>query len=233
MTLESLPARWASAGWRQGKTMNIIVIGASGMVGSRVVRELVSRRHTVTAVARDPSKIPAEPHVCAVKGDVNDAGALAETLRGSDAVVNAYGPGRGQEQLVIPAALAVLAAAKQAGVKRVIIVGGAASLLIAPGKTLLDSGRLPKEWLAIAKAHSDLLQLLLTTNLGAGLDWTYFSPAGLIQPGQRTGKFRVGKDELIVDEQGQSCISAEDYAVALVDELEQPHHVRERFTVGY
>ena len=213
--------------------MNIIVIGASGMVGSRVVRELVSRGHTVTAVARDPSKIPAEPHVCAVKGDVNDAAALAETLRGSDAVVNAYGPGRRQEQLVIPAALAVLAAAKQAGVKRVIIVGGAASLLIAPGKTLLDSGRLPKEWLAIAKAHSDLLQLLLTTNLGAGLDWTYFSPAGLIQPGQRTGKFRVGKDELIVDEQGQSCISAEDYAVALVDELEQPHHVRERFTVGY
>jgi hypothetical protein len=212
--------------------MNVVVIGASGMIGTRVVKELVSRGHKVTAVARDPSRIPAEPGVTAMKADVNNDD-LAAVIRGNDAVVSAYGPGPGNEQLVIPATQALLTAVKQAGVRRVIIVGDAASLFVAPGITLLNSGHLPEQWQAIAKAHSDLLELLRTTNLAAGLDWTYLSPAGFIQPGERTGKFRIAKDDLVVDEKGESRISAEDYAVALVEELARPQHVRERFTVGY
>jgi uncharacterized protein len=212
--------------------MKIVLIGASGMIGSRVLRELVSRGHEVTAISRGPSRVIERPGVTVVRGDVNDPGS-AEVIRGADAVISAYGSGQGSEERVITATRALLTAARQAGVKRVIIVGGAASLLVAPGVTLLNSGHLPKEWQAIAKVHSDLLQLLRTTNLGAGLDWTYFSPAGFIQPGERTGKFRLGKDEMVADEQGQSRISAEDYAVALVDELERPQHVRQRFTVGY
>jgi uncharacterized protein len=213
--------------------MNVVLIGASGMIGSRVLKELTARGHRVTALVRDPAKVATGPGVTVVKGDINDVSAMTQILRGADAVVSAYHPGQGTEQNLIPATRALLTAARQAGVKRVIIAGGAASLLIAPEKTLLDSGHLPKEWVTIAKAHSDLLDLLRTANLGADLDWTYFSPAGFIQPGQRTGKFRLGKDEMVADEQGQSRISAEDYAVALVDELEQPRHVRERFTVGY
>jgi putative NADH-flavin reductase len=213
--------------------MNVVLIGASGMIGSRVLKELVSRGHKVTAVVRDPSKIEAGPGVTVVQCDVNDAAALAGILSGADAAVLSYSPPPGNEQQVTPATRSLFVAMKRAGVKRVIAVGGAASLLVAPGVTLLNSGHLPEQWKAIAKAHSDLLDQLRTTNLGAGLDWTYFSPAGLIQPGERTGKFGLGKDDLVVDGKGGSRISAEDYAIALVDELERPQHVRERFTIGY
>ncbi len=213
--------------------MKVALIGASGMIGSRVRKELISRGHSVIAIVRDPAKVVAEAGVTVAKADVNDVDGLAGVLRRADAVVSAYGPGPGNEQLVIPATKAILAAAKQAGVKRVILVGGAASLFVAPGVTVLTSGHLPAEWVGIATAHSDLLKLLRTTDLGEGVEWTYFSPAAFIQPGERTGKFRLGKDDLVVDAQGQSRISAEDYAVALVDELERPQHVREHFTIGY
>lgn len=213
--------------------MNVVLIGASGMIGSRILKEMVSRGHKVTAVVRDPSKVAAEAGVSVVKGDVNGASALAGVLRGADAVIGAYSPPKGSEQQLLEATSALLTTARQAVIRRVIIVGGAASLFVVPGVTLLDSGHLPKEFLAIAKAHRDLLQSLQTTDLAAGLDWTYFSPAAFIQPGERTGKFRLGKDDLLVDGLGQSRISAEDYAIALVDELERPQHVRQRFTVGY
>lgn len=213
--------------------MKVVLIGASGMIGSRILKELVSRGHKVIAVVRDPSRVAAQPGVTAARGDVNNAVELAGVMRGADAVIDAYGPGEGNAGKLIDATRSILAAARQAEVRRVIIVGGAASLFVAPGVTLLDSGHLPEQWLAIAKAHSDVLKLLRTTNLGDGLDWTYFSPAAFIQPGERTGKFRLGKDDLVADEHGQSRISAEDYAIALVDELERPQHFRERFTVGY
>lgn len=213
--------------------MKVVLIGASGMIGSRLLKELVSRGHKVIAVVRDPSRVAAQPGVTAARGDVNNAVELAGVMRGADAVIDAYGPGEGNAGKLIDATRSILAAVRQAEVRRVIIVGGAASLFVAPGVTLLDSGHLPEQWLAIAKAHSDVLKLLRTTNLGDGLDWTYFSPAAFIQPGERTGKFRLGKDDLVADEHGQSRISAEDYAIALVDELERPQHFRERFTVGY
>ncbi len=213
--------------------MRVVVVGGSGMIGGRVANELASRGHQVIAVARNPEKIATVTGITATKGDVSDPVEMEKILKGVDAVVSAVSPPQGQEQELIPATGALLAAARNAGVKRVIVVGGAASLLVAPGVTLLSSGHLPEQWKAIAKAHADLLDLLRTTDLGAGLDWTYFSPAGFIQPGERTGKFRLGKDDLIVDGQGQSRISAEDYAVALVNELERPQHVRERFTAAY
>jgi putative NADH-flavin reductase len=218
---------------KDGGAMKVVLIGASGMIGSRILKELVSRGHNVVAVVRDSSRVSAEPGVTVALGDVNNAVELSDVMRGADAVVDAYGPGEGNAGKVIDATRSILAAVRQAGVRRVIIVGGAASLFVAPGVTLLDSGHLPEQWLAIAKAHSDLLKLIRTTDLAADLDWTYLSPAAFIQPGERTGKFRLGKDDLLVDEQGQSRISAEDYAIALVDELERPQYVRERFTVGY
>ncbi|HEX4037296.1 MAG TPA: NAD(P)-dependent oxidoreductase [Acidobacteriaceae bacterium] len=213
--------------------MKVVVMGGSGMIGSRVVRELSERGHTVTAVARNPSRIQALPGVTAVAADLHDAERMAAILPGADAVVSAISPPKGQESEIIPASEGLLRAAHEAGVRRVLIVGGAASLLVAPGVALLDTGHLPKEWMPIATAHRDLLQRLRTTDLAKDMDWTCFSPAAFIQPGERTGKFRPGKDELVADAQGQSRISAEDYAVALVNELEHPQHVGQRFTIGY
>ena len=178
-------------------------------------------------------RVATGPGVTAVQGDLTVASRVPSYLEGADAVVSAYSPAHGAERELLQATEAVLTGAKQAGVARVLIVGGAASLFIAPEVTLLDSGHLPEEWKAIARAHSDLLALIRKSDVAAELDWTYFSPAAFIQPGERTGKFRLGKDELVTDAQGQSRISAEDYAIALVNELEKPQHVRQRFTIGY
>jgi uncharacterized protein len=213
--------------------MDIVLFGASGMVGSRVLQELLARGHRVTAVVRDPSRVAKAPGVSALQGDLTDAAKVASYLEGADAVISAYSPGQGTERRLLQATEALLAGARQAGVARVIIVGGAGSLFVAPGVTVLESGHLPKEWVPIAQAHSDTLSLIRDSETAADLDWTYFSPAGFIQPGERTGKFRLGRDELVVDAQGQSRISAEDYAIALVDELEHPQHVQQRFTIGY
>jgi putative NADH-flavin reductase len=164
--------------------MDIVLFGASGMVGSRVLRELVARGHKVTAVVRDPSRVATGPGVTAVQGDLTVASRVPSYLEGADAVVSAYSPAHGAERELLQATEAVLTGAKQAGVARVLIVGGAASLFIAPEVTLLDSGHLPEEWKAIARAHSDLLALIRKSDVAAELDWTYFSPAAFIQDGK-------------------------------------------------
>jgi hypothetical protein len=209
--------------------MNVVLFGATGMVGSRVLSELVSRGHNVTAVVRDPSRVPQNPSVKAVKGDVLDSASVAEVVKGADAVISAYSPPPETPGKIVDATRSLMAGLKQAGVKRLIEVGGAGSLFVAPNVRLVDAPDFPGEWKAIALAHGDALHVLR----GADLDWTYFSPAALIQPGERTGKFRLATDNLIVDGEGNSKISAEDYAVALVDELEKSEHVRQRFTIGY
>lgn len=213
--------------------MDVVLYGASGMIGSRILRELVSRGHRVLAVVRNPSRVAAAQGARAVRGDISDSNEVAKYLEGADAVISAFSPEQGNEDRLLDATRALLDGARRAAVARVLIVGGAASLFVAPGKTLLESGHLPIEWVAIATAHSKLLQMLRESEVAANLDWTYFSPAGFIQPGDRTGKFRLGRDELMVDVQGQSRISAEDYAVAMVDELEDPKYMHERFTIGY
>jgi putative NADH-flavin reductase len=213
--------------------MNVVLIGASGMIGSRVLKELVSRGHKVKAVVRDPSKVAAGAGVSVVPCDVTDLAALTGVLGGAHAVISALQSAAGRRAAVGGDTRGLLVAAKQAGVRRVIIVGGAGSLFVKAGVTLLDSGHVPEAWQAIARAHSALLEELRGTKVAASLDWTYFSPAAFIEPGERTGTFRLWKDDLVVDGHAQSRISAEDYAIALVDELEQPRYERERFTAGY
>ncbi|HYK35786.1 NAD(P)-dependent oxidoreductase [Alloacidobacterium sp.] len=208
--------------------MNVVLFGATGMIGSRVLKELVLRGHQVTAVVRDPSRVPNEPGVKAVQGDVLNAAAVADVVKDADAVVSAYNPGQ-TPAAIVDATKSLIAGLKQAGVKRLIEVGGAGSLFVAPNVRLVDAPNFPTEWKAIALAHGDALEVLRRSDL----DWTYFSPAAFIQPGERTGKFRLGTDTLVADEKGTSRISAEDYAIALVDELENPKHIRQRFTVGY
>ena len=208
--------------------MNVVLFGATGMIGSRVLKELVSRGHTVTAVVREPSRVPNEPGVKAVQGDVLNPAAVAEIVKGADAVISAYSPGS-TTAAVVDATRSLIAGLTQAGVRRFIEVGGAGSLFVAPNVRLVDAPNFPEAYKEIALAHGEALEVLRH----ADLDWTYFSPAAFIQPGERTGKFRLGEDTLIADEKGNSQISTEDYAISLEDELEKPNYIRRRFTIGY
>ncbi|WP_306224375.1 NAD(P)-dependent oxidoreductase [Bosea beijingensis] len=201
----------------------VALIGASGFIGSRLLAELAARGHAVTALVRNPEKVASLPGVTAVKGDVFDKDGLAKLLAGHDAVISAVHFSASDPQVL-------LAAVKQSGVKRYLVVGGAGSLEVAPGVKLFDTPEFPAVYLDEARKGGAFLDLLKQEQ---GLDWTFLSPSALIQPGERTGKFRLGTDQLLVDAQGNSAISAEDYAIALVDELEKPAHSRRRFTVGY
>ncbi|RXT43647.1 3-beta hydroxysteroid dehydrogenase [Bosea sp. Tri-44] len=203
--------------------MKIALIGATGFIGSRLLAELTSRGHQVTAIVRNPEKVAPGAGITAKKGDVYDKDGLATLLAGHDAVISAV-----HFSASDPATL--LAAVKQSGVKRYLVVGGAGSLEVAPGVKLFDTTEFPAIYLDEARKGGAYLDLL---NGESGLDWTFLSPSAVIEPGERTGKFRLGKDQLLVDGNGQSRISAEDYAIALVDELEKPAHTRQRFTVGY
>lgn len=200
----------------------IALIGASGNVGSRLLQELVSRGHQVTAIGRDPTRISPSPYVAAVRGDINDIGGLAAILKGHDAVISSV---RFSES--DPAAL--IDAVRRAGVKRYLVVGGAGSLYVAPGRRLLDQADFPAQYKEEASRGAAFLDVLKQVT---DLDWTFLSPSALFVPGERTGKFRLGGDELLVGPKG-STISYEDYAIAMVDEIESPKHVRARFTVGY
>lgn len=203
--------------------MNIALIGISGRVGSRVAKELTARGHKVTGIARDTSKVEAQSGVTVQAADANKPEELSPVLAGHDAVVSAA-------KFQSSSATALLAAAKQAGVPRVLVVGGAGSLEIAPGKALIDTPEFPDAYKPEATAGRDYLNTLKHEN---ALDWTYLSPSAEFMPGERTGKFRVGQDQLLSDASGRSWISMEDYAIALADEIENPQHSRERFTVGY
>lgn len=200
----------------------IALIGASGNVGSRLLKELVSRGHEVTAIGRDPGKVPVVPNVAAMQGDIKDAAGLATLLKGQDAVISSV-RFRDSDPSVLIDAL------RRAGVKRYLVVGGAASLYVAPGRRLLDQPDFPAEYKEEASRGAAFLEVLRGVR---DLDWTFLSPSALFVPGERTGKFRLGRDELLVGEKG-STISYEDYAIAMVDEIEAPKHVRARFTVGY
>jgi len=216
--------------------MRVVLYGATGMIGSRILKELLSRGHTVTAVTRDPSKLAAQNGLTIEKGDMLDADNIAKVAKGSDVVISSYAPPAGpqgplpdQLHLLPEATKALVAGVRRAGAPRIIMVGGAGSLEVAPGLEIVDSPGFPDAYKGIALAHRDAKHILSSSDL----NWTYFSPAMMIQPGERTGKFRLGKDALISDEKGNSSISAEDYAIALVDEAEQGRHTKQRFTIGY
>jgi len=201
---------------------HIALIGASGSAGSRILRELTDRGHRVTAIARHPERIAELPGVIAVKGDAQDLQGLTSALRGHDAVVSAVNFNSSEPHTLIEAVRA-------SGVKRYLVVGGAGSLEVAPGQRVIDLHDFPEAYKAEASGGAAFLEQLRQVT---ELEWTFLSPSGEFVPGERTGQFRVGKDALLSNAQG-SRISFEDYAVALVDEIEHPAHVRQRFTVGY
>jgi putative NADH-flavin reductase len=203
--------------------MKIALIGATGNVGTRVTAEALSRGHVVTGIARHPEKGAPRPGLTLTRGDTADAAGLTALLKGHDAVVSST-----RFQGSNPAAL--LDAVAKSGVKRLIVVGGAGSLEIAPGAALVDSPGFPDAYKPEALAGREFLNVLKSESR---LEWTFFSPAAFFGPGERTGKFRLGGDRLIVGPDGQSRLSMEDYAIALVDELESPKHPRRRFTAGY
>jgi len=202
--------------------MKVALVGASGNVGSRILAELAARGHAVTAIARHPEQIAWLANVRPLLGDADDPTTLAQALRGHDVVVSSI-PFRASD----PEKL--IGAVKQAGIKRYLVVGGAGSLEAAPGVKLIDTPEFPTEYKPEAAAGGVFLDRLR----GEGaLDWTFLSPSALFVAGERTGKFRLGGDQLIVNGAGSS-ISFEDFAVALVDEIETPKHEKARFTVGY
>ncbi len=213
----------------------VVLIGATGMVGAAILKELLSRNYEVKAVVRNVSKLPVDERITPAEIDVADAEALAEAMRGADAVISAYNPGWANPDIV---ALTdanypkILAAAKQSGVGRLLIVGGAGTLFVAPGLRVVDAGVIPDEIIGAVRALGNFyLDVLLAEK---AIDWVFFSPAGIFDvEGKRTGTYRLGKDDLIVDAEGNSHISVADYAKAMVDELETPQHHQERFTIGY
>lgn len=213
----------------------VALIGASGFVGSALLNELINRGHEVTAIVRHPENVKVEsPRLTVVQADATDPTTLARFAAGMDAVVSAYNPGWGnprQYEETLENYPKILEGAKRAGVNRLLIVGGAGSLFVKPGLRLVDTGTLPAEWLPGVKSLGEFYLNTLTQE--HDIDWVFFSPAGMLEPGERTGHFRLGKDDLIVDAEGNSRISVEDYAVAMVDELERPAHHKERFTIGY
>ncbi|MFC5345233.1 NAD(P)-dependent oxidoreductase [Brevundimonas staleyi] len=202
--------------------MKITVLGASGRAGSEITRELAARGHTVTAVARKPEAIPAADGVTPAQGDASDLTALAALIKGSDAVISAL-------HFDVPAAT-ILSALKTAGVPRLLVTGGAASLQVAPGVRLIDTPEFPEEWKVFAQGGIAFLDDLRAET---DIDWTFFSPAAVIEETPRLGTFRTGTDQLVVDDRGESRIGFSDYAIAMVDELENPQHSRARFTAAY
>ena len=214
---------------------NVLLIGATGFVGSAVLNELVSRGHKVTAVVRNIEKVAKGELLDAVKEDVANVDAIAKLAEGKDAIISAYNPGWTNPDiatLISENYPKILSAAKKSGVERLLIVGGAGTLFCAPGLRVVDSGAIPEEIMGGVRPLGDFyLNTLMNEN---EIDWVFFSPAGVFdQQGKKTGSYRLGKDDLIVDAEGNSHISVQDYADAMVNELEKPAHHKERFTIGY
>jgi putative NADH-flavin reductase len=214
----------------------IALFGATGMIGSRILSEALSRGHQVTAIVRDPAKVTAKSPLLKVEiGDVLKPESVAVAIAGCDVVVSSYGPGRaGDPRDLLKAAESLIegvgAASETAGTPiRLIVVGGAGSLEVAPGVQLVDTPDFPAAWKPAASAARDALAIYRKSPI----QWTYMSPAAMIQPGTRTGKYRTATEQLITDAKGESHVSAEDYAVALVDEIDNPRFERMRFTAAY
>lgn len=213
----------------------IVLIGASGFVGSAILNEALNRGHQVTAVVRNPEKIKlTNANLQTIKADVSSAATVEELCKGADAVISAYNPGWTNPNIyteTLAVYTAILTGVKAAGVPRLLCVGGAGTLFVAPGVRVVDTGVIPEAIMPGVKGLGEFYLNILQKE--KDIDWVFFSPAGNIASGERTGKFRLGKDDLIVDAAGKSNISVEDYAVAMINELEKPQHHRERFTIGY
>lgn len=201
---------------------SIALIGASGNVGTRILKELVSRGHIVTGISRHPENIVKLKGVTPVEGDIKDKDKLSAILKGHDAVISSV-------RFLDTDPDELIGIVRDSGVKRYLVVGGAGSLEVEPGKKLIDQPDFPESYKPEASKGADFLDVLKKAD---DLEWTFLSPSAMFTPGERTGKFRFGKDLLLSTDEGSS-ISFEDFAIAMVDEIEKPQHIRERFTVGY
>ncbi|OOW07521.1 3-beta hydroxysteroid dehydrogenase [Pseudomonas sp. MF6396] len=201
----------------------IAIIGATGRAGSQLLEEALRRGHSVTAIARDPSRLQGREGVSTVALDVTRGEGLEQAVAGHDVVLSAA------HFATVPAQ-AIIGPVKKAGVKRLLVVGGAGSLLLPSGERVIDAPDFPEAYKAEASAGGDFLQALRQEQQ---LDWTFLSPSAEFVEGERTGSYRVGKDHLLVDAKGRSWITFADYAIALLDEVEKPAHSRQRFTAGY
>jgi putative NADH-flavin reductase len=213
--------------------VRLALFGATGHMGSAILHEALARGHQVTAIGRHPEGLPSHPNLVPRKGDVTDEAATTAQIAGHDALISAYNPDRNVPDMYeqhLSAYRAILRSARLAGVKRVLVVGGVGSLEVASGVLFLDTPAFPEAWKTGGRANRDVLALLRAQS---DLEWTCLSPPAMSESGERTGRFRLGGDQVLTDADGRSWISAEDYAVAMLDEVEQPRHVRQRFTVGY
>jgi len=209
--------------------MNVTVYGATGNSGSEIVKELLRRGHKVTGVARKVESLKSQPEVTAKADDLSNVDAIANIIKGADVVVSAYQPPPDNTDALVDVTKREIEAVKKAGVPRLLVVGGAGQLEIAPGVTLIKSGYLPAEYMPIAVSHERAAEVLK----GSDINWTYIAPGAYFVPGERTGKYRTGTNNLVADEKNESKISFADYAIALVDEIEKPKHERALFSVGY
>ncbi|WP_068782876.1 NAD(P)-dependent oxidoreductase [Paenibacillus phocaensis] len=222
--------------------MKIVLFGATGTIGQRIAEEALRRGHEVTAVVRDqaravemglpdlvPAGTPKAGHLVLKEGDILIPDAIAQLVQGQDLVISAYGPRFGEEDELQEATRSLIEGVKRGGVRRLIAVGGAGGLEASPGVRLMDTPEFPEEVRPLARAHEEALSIYRASDL----EWTVLSPPALIEPGKRTGVFRLGLDRLVVDERDNSRITAEDYAAALIDEAEDPYYLGARFTVGY
>lgn len=225
---------FATGNAQAADSLKITVFGGTGNIGSRIVAEALQRGHQVTVISRDPARIPKDnPRLSAKPGDVLDSRRVAGLVAGQDVVISAVGAGRADNpdyEIYRKAAESLVKALRTLGAKapRLLVVGGAGSLEVAPG--VLFATKLPE---AIRPELMGQMAALDYYRTVSDVKWTYFSPAGRIAPGERTGKFRLGDDKLVTDAKGESRISMEDYAVAMIDEAEQARHVGRRFTIGY
>ena len=218
--------------------MKVAIIGATGFVGSRILAEALRRGHKVTAIERRPGRLTPHPNLRSVKIDVLHRDELARILAGHDVIISSYNPARGVPgpevfHRHVRGHRAIIAAVKMSGVKRLLAVGGAASLKTPAGVELLDSPDFPAAFEPFRPGIRGTRELYYLLKKEPGLDWIFLSPSVMILPGRRTNQFRLGHDQILYDQQGKSHISLQDYAVAMVDEMEHPKHHRERFTVGY
>jgi uncharacterized protein len=226
-----MPAR-ANPGGQGDNPMKIALVGASGFVGSAILKEAVARHHDVIGLARNPDKVEKASHVTAAKVDVADTRALTDAIGGADVVVAAFVGPRGTPDIYAGhrAGSASIIAAAKAAQKRILIVGGAGSLVAPDGSQFVDSDQFPKEYKDEARSARDVLN---DVKKETTLDWTFLSPPFVLTPGERTGEYRLGLDNPVFNDKGESTITTADLAVAVLDEIEKPQHGRKRFTVGY
>ncbi len=213
--------------------MKIALIGATGFVGAPLLEELLQRGHQVTVLARNPGKLASRKGLTVVPADAQDAAQVRKAVAGHDAVLSAYNPGWTVPDIYdqfLKGTRAIYAGVREAGVRRLLVVGGAGSLFVAPGLQLVDTPQFPAEYKQGALAAREALNLIRQET---ALDWTFLSPPILLTPGERTGKYRLGSEAPLMNGEAPGTISVKDLAVAIVDEIEQPRHLKQRYTVAY